>query len=207
LPSALDGALASARSIKSGSMDDEVAKVSLLVDLAELVPPAVRSEVLQEALTVVLATENPAYRFAAGAGRLVPLLAPTERQRVLDRALTQARSWPDSTTKAETLLSIGSALPESAQVEMLREALALQRRESSSLETERFRVRLPQFNDLPHDALHAVWSPTLHDLVADSRPLFLRRVRELVPLIVAMGDAAAAAATRDAAVAVTTWWP
>jgi hypothetical protein len=200
-------ALEAAREVGPGSLDDEVAEVSLLVDLADHAPEGERAAVVHDALEVVLASESPAYRFAAGPGRLVPLLARADRERVLDRALAEARSWPDSRAKADALFAIGRLLTGPAQVDALRGAVDLALTETTERTVEGLRERLPGLEDVPRDVSDDVWRFALRRRAADDRPLFLRRLRELVPLLSAVGGEASVVAAGDAVATVTGWWP
>ena len=189
----VDEALAATRAIEPGGTDDTVDKLALLSEIAERVPQ--RDEVLRDALAVALAMDSPAYRFGAGTARLLPLLAPADRERVLERALEQAREWH---TRDQTLLEIAPSLAGPAQVAVVREALAPVIREAR---------RLPRFAALPRATLLAAWPPALHDLVTLARPELLGRLRDVVPLLVVIGGGEAPPSLREAIVAVTAWWP
>jgi hypothetical protein len=207
LGQSFDLALAAAREIGADSVDDDIAKVSLLVDLADHAPEGERAAVVHDALEVVLASENPAYRFAAGPGRLAPLLARADRERVLDGALADARSWPDSRAKADAMFAIGRLLTGPAQVDALRAAVDVALTETTERTMEGLRERLPGLDDVPRDVVDGVLRFTLRPRAADDRPLFLRRLRELVPLLSTLGGEAAVDAAGDAVVTVTRWWP
>ena len=202
----VDLALAAAREI-GGSLDAGIDKVALLVDLAGRVAENERPAVLRDALDAVLAAESPAYRFAAGPGRLVALLAPEDRARVLDGALADARSWPDSGAQGEALFAIGRLLSGRARADALREAVDLALAETTDSRTESGRERLPALDDVPRDVLGELWRSTLRRRAADERHLLFARLRELVPLLSTLGGETAAAASSAALVKVTAWWP
>jgi hypothetical protein len=197
---ALDEALAAARRVDAASMDDAFVKVSLLVAVAELLPEGDRPEVMLDAARLAEASEDPAYGFAyrrAAAIRVIAAVPPSERERIALSALVDARSWPDGDMKGETLLAIAPYLPRAEQLEVLEEGLRLAEWDATAA----------PLRELPETVVRAAWSPTLHALVSGSRPDVLGNLRQLAPLILAVGGDAAGRGTRDAVVAVTAWWP
>ncbi len=183
-------------------IDHQPTRAALLLQLAEHTRGAPRRQALREALAAARATD---YRLP-GAGRalpgLVPHLPPAERDELLDQALAGARWKGDD----RLMVEVAKLLPVTGQPGALRAALAAAwSPRARSAWGQRF--DLPPLEHLPGDALHGLWTSALHDLATGDRALLLQRLRDVAPLLAALGDGPAAAASREAVLAVTAWWP
>jgi tetratricopeptide (TPR) repeat protein len=202
--SAAQAALDAARRV-----DDEARRVSLLADIGSVLDEPERREVANDALESALTIDYQAFLSERAAIALAPLLEPDEREALLERALDGALSLraagldPDP----EKLIPLVPQLAAPAQVQALREALRAAWQTNPSDPDAPVHLDLGALVDVPGETLHAALSPTLRDLVSDSRPFLLQRLCDVVPLILPIGGAHAVESTREAVVAVTAWWP
>ncbi len=190
-------------------VDDVVTRVSLLAEIGSLLDEPERRDVVNDALERARVIDYHAFMSERGALALAPLLEPDEREALLELVLDGALSLRTAglNPRPEVLVRLVPQLPERAQVQALREALQLARTTSPSDPDEPFHLDLGPVSDVPGERLQAALSPTLRDLVSDSRPLLLQRLCDVVPLLVAIGGTHAVESTREAVVAVTEWWP
>ena len=184
--------------------DDGPFKLADLADVLTLAQGPWRDQLRQEALATAQGFDCRMAGTDNAVAALVPHLAAADRSEVLDRALAAARS----TERCEAMLRLVPLLPVSAQPGVLREALAIALSRRHTGDPDRpLDVTLPAVTHLPPDALNELWTWVLRQLASGSRPMFFQRLCDMVPLLAALGGGPAAATTREAVLAVTTWWP
>ena len=124
------------------------------------------------------------------------------------QALAYARRVPGPSQRAEALGALAARLPEGEREAVLAEALAAareigdERRRAAALGALAARLAAS-----PRAQLYPLWRETLPALARRTRRDLLRDLRALLPVIVRLGGAQAAAETARAIQEVARWWP
>jgi hypothetical protein len=192
------------------AIGDDWRRAAILATLAPHLEPPQCEPVLREALEAARAIgdEEQTTAQATLAPRLSELryLSKTlSEMRHRRKALEAARAIDDDEQRAATL---AVHLESPLRAPALREALEAARAIGDKLARATTLATLaPRLAELPPTMLYPIWSETLWVLTVRSRKDLLSDLRDLSPVIVALGGAEAVTETIRAIQDVQRWWP
>jgi hypothetical protein len=187
-PELLSEALAAAKQIQ-----DESNRALALIALADKLPPELLSEALATA-KLIQYEHNRAKVLSALADKLPELLS---------EALAATKQIHSESDLAQALSALTDKLPP----ELLSEALAAAKLIQDEFSRAKALSALAKpLSEMPTNLLFPVWKQTLHELSFRTRQNLLTDIKELVPVIEALGGQAAIASVGYAIQKVTRWW-
>jgi hypothetical protein len=174
----LDHVLAAAREIEDDSM-----RVQVFVGVATRMPADAQNELLVEALEVARMIEQP-----LACARALAETAPYLPQTLLDEALMHARLIAALDARAYALVRLIPCFAEDQREVLLIETLDIAMLHlSHRWRRETLAQLAPHLARLPRRKLYGLWCDLLYDLAQSSRADLLTDLRELTPVIAALG--------------------
>ena len=198
----LADALASARTIQTGSFRDNVYFAGALTELLLKLPEALRADVMQETLEAARAIEEDWCRSAA-LSELAPKLPESMQVDVMQEALDAFVSEEEDWAKAHVLPHVIPNL----SPELLFKAFVL----AMDLELERDRITALialayRMSRLQIDKLLPLWRRILHSLSSRSQRDFMHSLLALAEVVYTLGGREAVAEALVAIQEVGRWW-
>ncbi|MBD2206715.1 hypothetical protein H6G33_22055 [Calothrix sp. FACHB-1219] len=205
------------------AIENEEYRTQVLIALTEKLP----AELLPEVFNTTMAMYSEHYR-AEVLATLVKKLPPE----LLPQALTAARAIEYESDRAPVMIALAEQLPEllpeaitttreihnerdrvnilsilikQLPAELLPEAITA----SKAIENVQYRVSILialGLSPIPATELFPLWRDTLHDLSLHTRPILLPSIKELFPVICALGGDIATLEAARAIADVGRWW-